>query len=163
MEKVVTWTKGRFESSYQIFCNSQICGNLIFETWNNHAFGIMSQKNYHFKANGLKFTTNIYGDNNQPLGVISFNIWQLKAVIILQDQTSFSWHYTNSWLSEWRINNFQGTTLNYKASNGGGLVNGEHLDDELVLLTGIYVKEFFSRLLLAVIGFIVAVFILRRL
>lgn len=162
MEKVVTWTKGVFDSSYQIYCNGQICGSLIFGTWNNHAFGIMSQKNYRFKANGFSnVSTTIYGDNKQELGLITFHIWQLKAIIALKDQTPFSWSYTNSWLSEWSISNYKDTQLHYKAANGSGTVNGQNLDHELALLAGIYVKEFFSRILISFIAFVALMVALR--
>lgn len=162
MEKIVTWVKGVFESSYQIFCNNQICGSLVFETWNNNAFGIMPKNNYIFKANGFtNLTTAIFDEKGEQLGFITFQIWQLKAVVTLKSQPSFSWQYTNSWLSEWNINN-QGVKLNYKAGKGNGVVTGGDLEDELTLITGIYVKEFFSRIMVAVIGFIVLMVLFKR-
>ncbi len=163
MNKEVTWTKGTFDSAYQVFCDGQICGNLIFETWNNNALGIMWQKNYKFRSNGLMhLSTLIHGDNGEELGRITFHIWQLKAIIALKKQAPFSWAYTNSWLSEWSMDNYQGTKLSYKAGTGTGVVNGENLDDELTLLAGIYVKEYFSRILISIIGFVVIMVIVRR-
>lgn len=162
MEKVVTWTKGIFNSSYQIFCNGQICGNLIFETWNNHAFGIMSQKNYHFKSRGFtNVNTTIYGDNHEELGMITFHLWQFKAIIALKNQIPFSWNYSNGWLSEWMVSNHQNTQLHFKASSGAGIVMGQDLDNELILLAGLYVKEFFSRVLVSFISIIAAMVIIR--
>ncbi len=162
MEKVVTWSKGIFESSYQIHCNGEICGSLIFNTWNNHAFGIMRKNNYHFKANGFTdLTTTIYGINNEKIGQITFQIWQFKAVISLTGQPDFTWQYTNSWLSQWRMNNGE-NLLHYKATNGKGMVVGKNLEDELGLLVGIYVKEYFARIFVAIIGFILIMGILRR-
>lgn len=161
MEKVVTWTKGIFDSSYQIFCDGQICGNLIFETWNNNAFGIMSQKNYHFKRNGFSNVTTIYDDNHKELGLINFQMWQFRAVITLKDQPPLSWNYSNSWLSSWNLTNYQETQLNFKASSGTGMVIGENLDNELALLAGLYVKEFFSRILVTFMAFIAIMVALR--
>lgn len=163
MEKVVTWTKGIFDSSYQIFCNGQICGNLIFETWNNEAFGIMSQKNYYFKRQSfISATTKIYGDNYIELGHIDFNFWQMRAVISLKDQTApFSWNYTNGWLNQWAVSNYQETQLHYKASTGSGVIMGQNLDNELALLTGFYIKEVFSRILSMFIIFIAMMVVLR--
>lgn len=163
MEKVVTWTKGLFESSYQIFCNGEICGSLIFETWSNHAFGIMSKNNYRFKANGFSDTsTTIYGGNNETLGTIKFHLWQAKAVVSLTGQPDLYWQYTNTWLSQWRMSNNQNTTLNYKSSSGKGLVIGTNLNDELALLIGIYIQEYYARVLFAIIGFVVLMGIFRR-
>lgn len=162
MEKVVTWTKGVFDSSYQIFSNGQICGNLIFETWNNHALGIMSQKNYRFKCSGFSdITTTIYGDNNEELGLITFHMWQFRAIIALKDQVPFSWNYSNSWLSSWILSNHKDTHLNFKASSGAGVVLGNNLDNELALLAGLYVKEFFSRILVTFIAFVAIMVALR--
>ncbi|MDQ8005774.1 MAG: hypothetical protein REI64_13295 [Pedobacter sp.] len=162
MEKVVTWTKGIFDSSYQIFCNGQICGNLIFETWNNHAFGIMSQKNYHFRCKGFSsIVSTIYGDNQEELGHITFHMWQFRAVINLKGQAPLSWNYSNSWLSSWNLTNYQDTQLNFKASSGTGMIIGNNLDNELALLAGLYVKEFFSRILVTFIVFVAIMVALR--
>ena len=163
MEKVVTWTKGLFESSYQIFCNGEICGSLIFETWSNHAFGIMRKNNYRFRAKGFADnSTVILGLNDEPIGEIKFQIWQAKAVISLKGQADFYWKYSNNWLNQWAMSNNQTTTLNYKSSRGKGFVVGNNLDDELALLIGIYIQEYYARVFFAVIGFIAAMIIFRR-
>jgi hypothetical protein len=163
MKKIVTWTKGIFDSSYQIFGDGEICGNLIFETWNNHALGIMSQKNYHFRAKGFSnVTTTIYGDNNEELGVITFQVWQMRAVVTLKNQPPFSWNYTNAWLNKWSMSNYQDTQLHYHSKTGSGVVNGQNLDHELALLAGIYIKEFFSRLLVLFIAFIAIMVVVRK-
>ncbi len=155
MDKGITWTKGVFDSSYQIFSDGQICGNLIFETWNNHALGIMSQKNYHFRTKGFSdITTTIYGDNNEELGTITFHLWQFRAVIALKNQTPFTWNYSNSWLSSWNLSNHHDTHMHFRASSGSGTVTGANLDNELALIAGLYIKEFFSRILVAFISFV---------
>ncbi|GAB1464319.1 hypothetical protein [Pedobacter sp.] len=162
MEKAVTWTKGMFHSAHQILCDGQICGNLIFETWNNHAFGIMWQKNYHFRCNGfLNTTATIYGDNQEELGTITFHIWQFRAIITLKNEVPFSWNYSNSWLSSWNVSNHQDTQLHFRASSGSGMILGENLDNELLLLAGLYIKKFFTRLLLAFMVFLVFMVVLR--
>ncbi|WP_113662306.1 hypothetical protein [Pedobacter nanyangensis] len=162
MEKIVTWTKGVFDSSYQIFCNGQICGNLIFETWNNHAVGIMSQTNYHFKCKGFIDTAvTIYGDNHVELGHIKMNVWQMRAIINLPGQIPLTWNYSNAWLNQWTISNHQDTQLHYKSSSSSGMVNGQNLDHELALLVGLYIREFFSRLLVAFISLIAIMVIIR--
>lgn len=162
MEKVVNWTKGIFDSSYQIFCNGQICGNLMFETWNNNAIGIMSQKNYHFKCSGwFNTVTTIYDDQHFNLGTIHFNFWQLKAVVNLKNETPLSWNYTNGWLSQWSISNYQNTHLQYKAKNGTGTVSGQNIDHEFTLIVGLYIKEFFARILVAFIIFVAIMVVIR--
>lgn len=162
MEKTVTWTKGVFDSSYQIFCDGQICGNLIFNTWNNHAIGIMSQTNYQFKCKSYTDTTvTIYGDNHAELGSIKMNIWQMRAVISLPGQIPLSWNYSNGWLNQWSISNHQNTQIHYKSSSGSGMVAGQNLNDELALLAGLYIREFFSRLLVAFISLVAVLVILR--
>ncbi len=162
MEKIVTWTKGIFNSTYQILCNGEICGNLIFETWNNHAFGIMSKQDYHFKCSGFTdIKTIIYNNNHEQIGLITFHIWQFRAVISLKDQVPFSWNYSNGWLSSWDVSNHQNTQLHFKASSGSGIIIGEGLDNELILLAGLYVKEFFSRVLVSFISIIAILVIVR--
>ncbi len=162
MEKVITWTKGVFNSSYQIFSNGQICGNLIFETWNNHALGIMSKRNYYFRRKSFTdTTTTIYGNNHEELGTINFHIWQFRAIVTLKNQIPYSWNYSNGWLSEWIVSNHQNTHLTYKASSGSGTVMGQGLDEELIVLAGFYIREYFSRLLMIFIGFVAIMVALR--
>ena len=162
MEKTVTWTKGVFDSSYQIFSNGQICGNLIFNTWDNHAVGIMSQTNYQFKSKGFTDTTvTIYGDNHAELGNIKMNVWQMRAIINLPGKIPLTWNYSNGWLNQWTISNHQETQIHYKANSGSGMVMGQNLEDELALLAGIYIREFFSRLLVAFISLVAVLVIIR--
>ncbi len=162
MEKTVTWTKGVFDSSYQIFREGQICGNLIFNTWDNHTVGIMSQTNYQFKTKSfIDNTVTIYGDNHAELGNIKMNVWQMRAIINLPGQIPLSWNYSNGWLNQWTISNHQNTQIHYKASSGSGMVIGQNLEDELALLAGLYIREFFSRLLVAFISILAMLVILR--
>lgn len=157
MERLLTWRKGIFDSNYQLYTNSEIKGSLIFSSWKNNARGIAS-KNYYFTTEGfLNPITKIRDENHHQIGVITYNSWKLKATVTFNDLDHASWGYTNSWLSQWTISNHRDKHIHYHSSTGAGTAQSNN-DDELLLLSGLYIREFFSRaLILIVIAVFVAV------
>lgn len=155
MQRMLTWRKGMFDSNYQIYTNDEIKGSLIFSSWKNNARGI-ALKNYYFTTEGfLNPVTKIRDEKHHQIGTITYNIWKLKATVTFNDLDHASWGYTNSWLSEWTITNHRDKQIHYRSSTGMGTVFSDN-EDELLLLSGIYIREFFSR---AIVLFILIVLI----
>lgn len=162
MSKKIKWAKGVLDSSYIIFSNDVVLGNLSFDTWNNHAFGIMAKQSYHFKPNGLTAnSTTIYNDKQEKIGEILFHFWQFKAVVHLENEQPLWWQYTNSWLTNWRLSYPDGKETNYIATTGAGTIEGTSLENELAMIAGLYIKESFSRVLSTFI-IIIAIVLLSR-
>lgn len=155
MEQLLTWRKGLFDSNYQLYTNGEIKGSLIFSSLKNNARAI-ALKNYYFTTEGfLNPVTKIRDENHNQIGIITYHIMQLKATINFENRDHASWSYANGWLSQWIITNHQDKQIQYHASTAAGNVYS-NTDDELMLLSGLFVREFFSR---ALILFIIAVFI----
>lgn len=148
MEHFLTWRKGLFDSNYQIYNQSQIQASLFFSSWKNDAQGIGLHQTYLFTSGGLSNpTTRIIDQNGHEIGLITYHFWQLKATISLNNQEHSSWAFSNAWLSKWTINNYQGKEVHYQASSGSGTIFSDN-DDELLLLSGLFIKEYFARIMI---------------
>lgn len=146
MEKYLTWTKGLFDSDYQIFEQGQIKNSLHFNSWKNEARSVGLQQNFLFITQGFTNpTTTIYDDKNTVLGTINYNSWQTKATITLTSGTQLAWSFSNGWLSSWMITNFKDKQINYNSSSSSGTII-TNTDDQLMLLAGIFIKEYYARI-----------------
>jgi hypothetical protein len=151
MEHYLTWRKGLFDSNYQVYDQSQIRASLFFGSWKNDARGIALSKNYYFTTEGfLNPVTRIRDENLQELGIITYHPWQLKATLTFNHEIHASWAYTNGWLSNWRISDHREKQIQYHASTAAGTILTNN-DDELLLLSGLFVREFFSRIMILIL------------
>ncbi|NQU87836.1 MAG: hypothetical protein HQ541_18975 [Mariniphaga sp.] len=66
-----------------------------------------------------------------------------------------NWRYENMWNTKWSIYDSEGNHIKYQGSSTNGRIN-TNLDNDLLLLTGLYITNYYWQLTIAVI---VAVFI----
>ncbi len=150
MERMLTWTKGVFDSNYQLYANGDIKGSLIFSSFKNNARGI-ALNNYYFTTEGfLNPVTKIRDEKHNQIGIITYNSWNLKATVTFNDLSHASWSYTNGWLSRWTITNHQDKQIQFHATTGAGTAHSNN-DDELLMLSGLFIREFFSRAIMLII------------
>jgi len=162
MEKYLTWTKGLFDSDYQIFEQGRIKNSLLFNSWKNEARSVGLQQNFLFTTQGFTNpTTTIYDDNNAILGTITYNSWQTKATLTLASGSQMAWSFTNGWLSNWMITNFNDKQINYNSSSTSGTIIS-NTDDELMLLAGIFIKEYYTRIFILLVMMVVFIPIFTR-
>ncbi len=151
MEKKLTWTKGYFDSNYQLFDHGKISGSIHFENWNNDAKGMGLTTNISFKTEGfITPTTHIVNDKNEIIGVIKYESWQTKATITMTSGEVYGWSFTNSWLSNWMITDFKQQRITYKSNSGNGSIESS-ATDEIMLLTGLFIREFYARILIVIL------------
>ena len=151
MGVLLTWSKGMFDSNYQIFNDGKITGNLLFDSWKSEAKGMGLTNNISFKTQGfLSPKTNILNDKNEIIGVITYESWQTKATINMTTGEVFGWTFTNSWLTNWTITDFKEKSVSYKSKSGTGLIESSK-SDEIMLLTGIFIRESYARILIAIL------------
>lgn len=151
MDAILTWTKGLFESNYQIFSNGQIKNSLLFNTWRNEAQGIGANQNYYFRTSGfLHPTTTILNQQMEQIGTISYNSWQTKATLQMKSGEQFLWNFTNGWYSKWIISNFQDKQILFDSNSSNGVIS-TNTDDEVILLAGLFIREYHSRLFIFLI------------
>jgi hypothetical protein len=160
MERLLTWRKGLFDSNYQLYTDGEIRGSLIFSSWKNNARGI-ALKNYYFTSEGfLNPITKIRDEKHNQIGIVTYHVWKLKATVTFNDLDHASWGYTNSWLSRWVITNHRDKQIHYHSATSSGIAHSNN-DDELLLLSGLYIREFFSRAIILLILLILIPTIMR--
>lgn len=151
MEKYLTWTKGLFDSNYQIFEQGQIKNSLLFNSYKNEARSVGAQQNLLFVTQGFtNQTTIIYDGKNLVLGKITYNSWQARATVTLNSGVQLAWRFTNGWLSNWEITNFTDKKINYNSSSSSGTIIS-NTDDELMLIAGLFIKEYYARILILIL------------
>jgi hypothetical protein len=155
MNNMLTWTKGLFDSNYQLFTDDKISGSLLFDTWKNEAKGIGLTSTYLFKTEGfLKPITNIVNDQNELVGTITYGSWQTKATIKMASGEIFGWSFTGSWLNSWGITDFKDKNISYHSQSSKGIINSS-TTDESMLLIGIFIREFYARILIFCIALLI--------
>jgi hypothetical protein len=145
------WNKGLFDSNYQIFTEDKISANLLFENWRNEAKGMGLNTHISFKTEGFSTPkTNILNDKNEIIGIITYELWQTKATINMTSGEVYGWSFTNSWLSNWSITDFKEKNISYKSKSGTGVIEST-ASDEIMLLTGIFIRECYARILVVIL------------
>ena len=155
MEHLLTWTKGIFDNSYQLFQNGVIKGNLIFDTWKNEARTLFKEGNLIINSQGFFESNNyIYNDKGELLGTITFETWKAKATVTLKNGEQFYFNFTNGWYTKWEIGDLKGKQAIYDSDTSSGRISS-NTDDQMMLISGLFIREYFTRRLLALVIFLV--------
>ena len=158
METILNWKKGIFKSSYKIYSGENFVGNLKENSWTNSAEGELNEKKYSFKTKGiLKQETQIIDSDNNIIGEITYNTWMTKAQIKIQNKV-INWKYDNLWSSKWSLSSSEGIEINYSGSSTKGEIES-NTGDELILLSGLFVTNYYWQLTFIVIFVLFMMFI----
>ncbi len=156
MKTTLNWEKGIFNSTYKIYSEENLVGNLKGKTWKQSADGELNGGKYSFKTKGFfKQETQIFDtDKNTVIGKITYNSWMTKAKIKYSDKV-INWKYTNAWNTKWSLFDSEGVQIKYHGSSSKGKIEFEEQDD-LLVLTGLYITNYYWQI---TIFAIIAVFI----
>ena len=151
MEQVLFWRKGLFDSSYQVFDQQQLKFSMNFSSWQNSAIATTQTGIYLLKSEGFaKPETRIVNNQNETLATITYDWLGFKARIVFASGETFDWRYQNSWLSRWSLNNLKDKQILFSASAGNGNIHSS-VDDDMLVLTGLFIREYYSRILFGLI------------
>ena len=154
MTTLLNWKKGFFKSTYQIFAGNVPIGYLRENTWSQTAEGEINGKRYSFKISGFfnPKTTILDSNGIDIIGTITYSSWMTKATITLKD-TLIQWKYDNAWNTKWSMTSSDGTIINYKGSSSKGSIEYLKGDEgnELHLLTGLYITNYYWQITFAVL------------
>ncbi|WP_293310118.1 hypothetical protein [Pedobacter sp. UBA5917] len=154
MEQVLNWRKGLFDSNYQVINNGYLKFSMNFGSWKNSAIATTQAGIYMLKSEGFsKPETKIIDNKNTVLAVITYDWLGFKAKIVFASGETFDWSYQNSWLSRWSLNNHTDKQILFNASAGNGVIHS-NVDDDMLVLSGLFVREYYSRLLFGLLIFI---------
>ncbi len=151
MEQVLFWRKGLFDSSYQVFDQQQLKFSMNFSSWQNSAIATTQTGIYLLKSEGFaRPETRILNNQNETLATITYDWLGFKARIVFASGETFDWRYQNSWLSRWSLNNLKDKQILFSASAGNGNIHS-NIDDDMLVLTGLFIREYYSRILFGLI------------
>jgi hypothetical protein len=156
MQTNLTWKKGVFSNLYKIYSNGEQIGNLKDKSFFQSGIGVLDNKEYLFQTKGFfkQMTQIIDTAENKTVGEITYNNWMTKATITINGKT-INWKYDNLWNTKWSIFNSEGIKIQYSGSSTGGQIE-TNLDDALLLLTGLFVTNYYWQMTVVVL---VAVFV----
>ena len=151
MEQALYWRKGLFDSNYQVFKDQQLKFSMNFSSWQNSAIATTQSGIYLLKSEGLsKPETRILNNENQVLATITYDWLGFKAKVVFASGEVFDWRYQNSWLSRWSLNNLKDKQILFSASAGNGNIHA-NVEDDMLLVCGLFIREYYSRILFALI------------
>ena len=156
MPSKIHWKKKLFSRSYTIYSSNQPIGQLSEKVFSQTSVGKLNNKEYKFVTHGiLKQTTSIIDTReNKKIGEISYGTWMTKATFSINNKTYY-WKYDNLLNTKWSVYNEGGYQIKYYGSYTNGIIE-TNTDDSLLLLSGLYVKNYYLQTTIAVM---VAVFI----
>jgi len=155
MEQVLYWRKGLFDSNYQVFDQQQLKFSMNFSSWQNSAIATTQSGIYLLKSEGFsKPETRILNNQNETLATITYDWLGFKARVVFASGEILDWRYQNSWLSRWSLNNLKDKQILFSASAGNGNIHS-NVNDDMLVLTGLFIREYYSRLLFGLIILII--------
>jgi hypothetical protein len=162
MRKRYTWKKGTFSDTFKIYANNRQSGKLKNKTFSQTATGEINGKNYTYKTKGFfrQHTEIIDDTNGSVIGEISYNDWMTKAFISL-DKKEYTWKYDNHWNTKWSIKSFDRVLIKYRGSSTGGEIDPD-VDDDLLLLTGLFVTNYYWQATLFILIAVFSIIILSN-
>ena len=153
--KTITWKKGLFSGTYKIFSGNTQIGTLSKRSFSQTSEAEMNGKNYTFRTKGFfKQSTEVYDEFDKLIGEIKYNSWKTKAQINLNTKYYY-WKYNTDWNTKWTIQGDDKTQINACTNSFGGSIK-TNTDNELAILTGLYVNNYYTQM---TVGVLVAVFV----
>lgn len=139
----LTWTKGLFSSLYRINSNGKQLGSLKDKPFSRTTKGIINGKEYLFRNSGFfKQQTEIFDcSDNKEIGGIEYNSWRSKATITVNG-SKYNWKYDNLWNTRWSISGTNGLSAKFKSFTTKGHIDAD-TDDTLLILSGLFIKDFY--------------------
>lgn len=159
MSTKLTWKRNILNGLYTIYDNGLQIGQLKERPFQETSTGEINGKVYTFITKGFfKRETMIFeSSNNEAIGKITYNEWRNRANITINNNTA-EWKYENILNTKWQIFDAEGIKIEYSGLSLGGEINSV-VNDELLLLSGLFVTNFFRQTTLIVIIIIFVIII----
>ena len=151
MNSRFNWKRGTFSSTYEIFDGDLLIGKLKDSSFRQTSEGMIHNKGYRFRTSGIfkQETQIVDGESDRVLGTITYNSWKSRADIQLSGGL-FQWKYDNIWQTRWRLYNEKGVQMSFAGGMSKGTVDFDSPDD-LLLLTGLFVTNYYRQMGIAVL------------
>lgn len=145
MSSKLTWKRNFLNGLYTVYDNGRQIGQLKERPFRETSTGEINGKVYTFITKGFFKRETIIFDNfkNEEIGKITFNEWRTRAFIIIDEKT-INWKYDNFLNTKWSVFDEKGIKIKYSNSSLGGKIDSFD-DDELLLLCGLFVINYFRQ------------------
>jgi hypothetical protein len=157
METKLSWKKGIFKETYEIYSNGILVGTLKENIWKQTALGELNGRKVIFNTHGFfkQETEIIDPDSNFQIGKITYNSWMTKATIVY-DNKIVNWKYDNAWNTRWSIIDPEGVQIKYKGSCSTGTINYQTQDD-LLILSGLFVTNYYWQTIAVMVAVLIPI------
>ena len=156
MQIQLNWKSDILTNNYKIYQNNREIGFIKKDFFSQKANAEINGKKYIFKERGLfnQETDIIDEAGNNIVGEIRYNFWGNKASIEINDVKT-SWEYTNLWNTQWSVTGDENLNIFFSKSSRNIESN---TDDELQILSGLYVyNHFYSQLVIVMLVIIIPI------
>ncbi len=159
MKANIYWKKPLFSNTLTLYSKDQPLGYIKEKTFSSSVYGQLNGKQYIFKTRGFfsQKTKIIDGSSNKSIGEISYNSWMSKANILLGNKL-VKWKYNNMWHTKWIVQHTEETIIKYASSSTRGTIV-TNTDDEVLLLSGLYIKNYYMQWIAVLIAIMVPLLI----
>lgn len=157
MQRKLRWAKGFFSSLYKIYSNGEQIGSLKDKAFSQSAVGKLNNKEYLFQTKGFfnQKTQIIDTSVNKTMGEIKYNNWMTKATITINNKT-INWKYDNMWNTKWSVFNSEEINIKYSGNSTGGQIDS-NTDDELLLLSGLFITNYYWQITIGILVIMIIV------
>jgi hypothetical protein len=151
MNTILTWKKGIFSYTYNIFSEGKLIGKMKNNCFSQSADGELYGMKYTFTTKGFFNHHTLIMDNqtNSIIGEINYNNWMTKATLSIQNKKTY-WKYENMWNTRWSIFNSEGIQINYSGFSSSGKIES-NTEDHLLLLSGLFVTNYYWEMTVAIL------------
>jgi hypothetical protein len=142
MQLKLKWKKKIFSNVYKIYGDNQQSGELSKRSFSKTSTAALNDKRYTYRTTGFfEQFTEIKDKSENKIGEIKYGSWMTRATINLGEKT-YHWKYCNMWNSEWSLYDENEIKITYRGSSSTGNIHS-NTDDPLLLLTGLYISNYY--------------------
>jgi hypothetical protein len=143
MKIKLTWKKGFFDTTYQLYSGNEKVGELHENALKQIATGFLNNKKYRFETRGIlnQSTAIVDVDTEYEIGAITYNAWHTKATISIFGH-AYYWKFNNIWNTQWSLFDFGKLIINSEGTSTQGNIEFEDVEEPL-LLSGLFVHNYY--------------------
>jgi|WetSurMetagenome_2_1015567.scaffolds.fasta_scaffold00001_514 hypothetical protein len=145
METHFTWKVKFLSNKYEIYQYENRTGEIINKAFSRSASGNLNGKKLLFNIKGFfrQETRILDAETESVIADVVISSWKSRATITYNNK-EFTWQHDNFWNTKWSISDVTGTIVKYHSSGTGGEILA-YTNDEVLILAGLFVKNYFKQ------------------
>jgi len=145
METRFTWKTKFFSNTMHIYQYEGQVGEIVNKAFSRAATGELNGRKLLFEIKGFfRHETRILDASDESVVAdVIISAWKSKAKITYNSR-EYLWQHENFWNSKWSISNENGAVVKYHSRGMGGDVTS-YINDEVLILTGLFIKNYFRQ------------------